>query len=55
MTARAASAWPLRLRAFISTIQRISKNRITDETLKLLLQLAEASSLRARIGAMFQS
>src|SRR5207244_955119 len=31
-----------------------SKNRITDETLKLLLQLAEESSLRARIDAMFR-
>src|SRR5437879_6054778 len=31
-----------------------SKNRITDETLKLLLQLAEGSGLRARIDAMFQ-
>jgi glucose-6-phosphate isomerase len=31
-----------------------SKNRITDETLKLLLQLAEESGLRARIDAMFQ-
>jgi glucose-6-phosphate isomerase len=30
-----------------------SKNRIVDETLKLLLQLAEESSLRARIDAMF--
>jgi glucose-6-phosphate isomerase len=30
-----------------------SKNRITDETLKLLLQLAEESKLRARIDAMF--
>src|SRR5262249_26329495 len=30
-----------------------SKNRITDETLKLLLQLAAESELRARIGAMF--
>ncbi len=30
-----------------------SKNRITDETLRLLLQLAEESSLRARIDAMF--
>jgi glucose-6-phosphate isomerase len=30
-----------------------SKNRVTDETLKLLLQLAEESGLRARIGAMF--
>jgi glucose-6-phosphate isomerase len=31
-----------------------SKNRITDETLKLLLQLAEESGLRERIDAMFQ-
>src|SRR2546428_405264 len=31
-----------------------SKNRITDETLGLLLQLAEASGLRARIDAMFR-
>ncbi|MBL8798300.1 MAG: glucose-6-phosphate isomerase, partial [Planctomycetia bacterium] len=30
-----------------------SKNRITDESLKLLLQLAEACGLRARIDAMF--
>src|SRR6266480_2649245 len=30
-----------------------SKNRITDETLKLLLQLANESNLRARIDAMF--
>ncbi|HEV8022974.1 MAG TPA: glucose-6-phosphate isomerase [Candidatus Lustribacter sp.] len=30
-----------------------SKNRITDETLKLLLNLAEASNLRGRIEAMF--
>ena len=30
-----------------------SKNRITDETVKLLLQLAEESGLRARIDAMF--
>jgi glucose-6-phosphate isomerase len=30
-----------------------SKNRITDETLSLLLQLAEESGLRARIAAMF--
>src|SRR5262249_41632320 len=30
-----------------------SKNRITDETVKLLLQLAEESRLRERIGAMF--
>jgi glucose-6-phosphate isomerase len=31
-----------------------SKNRITDDTLRLLLQLAEESDLRARIDAMFQ-
>jgi glucose-6-phosphate isomerase len=31
-----------------------SKNCITDETLKLLLQLAEESGLRARIDAMFR-
>src|ERR1700751_1381019 len=30
-----------------------SKNRVTDETLKLLLQLAAESSMRARIDAMF--
>jgi len=30
-----------------------SKNRITDETLKLLLRLAEESGLRERIDAMF--
>jgi glucose-6-phosphate isomerase len=30
-----------------------SKNRVTDETLKLLLQLAEESGLRQRIDAMF--
>src|SRR3981189_3093861 len=30
-----------------------SKNRITDETLKLLLQLADESDVRARIDAMF--
>jgi len=30
-----------------------SKNRITDDTLKLLIQLAEESGLRARIDAMF--
>ena len=30
-----------------------SKNRVTDETLKLLLQLAEQSGLRQRIDAMF--
>ncbi len=31
-----------------------SKNRITDETLKLLLQLADESGLRERIDAMFR-
>src|SRR5215468_9688127 len=30
-----------------------SKNRVTDETLKLLLQLANESGLRTRIDAMF--
>src|ERR1700689_596573 len=30
-----------------------SKNRVTDETMRLLLQLAEGSGLRARIDAMF--
>jgi len=31
-----------------------SKHRITDETLKLLLQLAKESGLKARIDAMFR-
>jgi glucose-6-phosphate isomerase len=31
-----------------------SKNRVTDETMGLLLQLAEQSGLRARIDAMFR-
>ena len=31
-----------------------SKNRITDETVKLLIQLAEESGLRSRIDAMFR-
>ena len=31
-----------------------SKNRITDETVKLLLELAEQSGLRSRIDAMFR-
>src|SRR5215510_10277433 len=31
-----------------------SKNRVTDETLKLLGQLAEESGLQARIDAMFR-
>src|ERR1700693_746075 len=31
-----------------------SKNRITDETLRLLTELAEESGLRSRIDAMFR-
>src|SRR5207248_806554 len=31
-----------------------SKNRVTDETLKLLVELAEQSGLRERIDAMFR-
>ncbi len=31
-----------------------SKNRITDETVRLLIQLAEESDLRSRIDAMFR-
>ncbi|HEX6108126.1 MAG TPA: glucose-6-phosphate isomerase, partial [Ktedonobacteraceae bacterium] len=31
-----------------------SKNRITDETIRLLLELAESSELRERIDAMFK-
>src|ERR1700676_581538 len=31
-----------------------SKNRITDETLKLLIELAEESGLQSRIDAMFR-
>src|SRR6201982_3501927 len=31
-----------------------SKNRVTDETLKLLMQLADESGLRERIDAMFR-
>ena len=31
-----------------------SKNRVTDETLQLLLKLAEESNLRSRIDAMFR-
>jgi len=31
-----------------------SKNRITDQTIRLLLQLAEQSRLRERIDAMFR-
>ena len=32
-----------------------SKNRITDETIKLLMQLAAECGLRQRIDAMYQS
>src|SRR5215467_6887209 len=31
-----------------------SKNRVTDETLRLLIQLADESGLRSRIDAMFR-
>jgi len=31
-----------------------SKNRVTDQTLKLLVQLADESRLRERIDAMFR-
>ena len=31
-----------------------SKNRVTDETIQLLLELAESSGLRERIDAMFK-
>jgi glucose-6-phosphate isomerase len=31
-----------------------SKNRVTDETLKLLVRLADESGLRERIDAMFR-
>ncbi len=31
-----------------------SKNRVNDETMKLLVQLADESGLRARIDAMFR-
>ena len=31
-----------------------SKNRVTDDTLRLLVRLAEESGLRARIDAMFR-
>src|SRR6201998_3374133 len=38
----------------VSIFLDYSKNRITDETLKLLLRLAEESGLRTRIDAMFR-
>ena len=31
-----------------------SKNRVTDDTMRLLIELAESSGLRARIDAMFE-
>ena len=31
----------------------LSKNRVTDETLRLLVELGEQSGLRSRIDAMF--
>ncbi len=39
---------------FAGTYLDYSKNRITDETLRLLFQLARESSLRERIDAMFR-
>jgi glucose-6-phosphate isomerase len=38
----------------VGLILDYSKNRVTDETLKLLLQLADESGLRGRIDAMFR-
>jgi len=38
----------------VGTYFHYSKHRITDETLTLLLQLAEESGLRSRIDAMFR-
>src|SRR3979411_383416 len=43
----------LRLEA-LGILLDYSKNRVTDETLKLLLQLAEECGLRPRIDAMFR-
>ena len=44
-----ASAWLPRPLLYLD----YSKNRITDETIRLLLQLAGDCGLRARIDAMF--
>jgi len=38
----------------VGLILDYSKNRVTDETLKLLLQLADESGLRGRIDSMFR-
>ena len=38
----------------VSLFLDYSKNRVTDETLKLLVQLADESGLRGRIDAMFR-
>ena len=38
----------------VGLILDYSKNRVTDETLKLLLQLADESGLPARIDSMFR-
>ena len=48
---RAASVSPLEAGGIFLDY---SKNRITNETLKLLIQLAEESGLRERIDAMFR-
>ena len=57
-SARAVRADPSRGERFTAEADGIfldySKNRITDETLKLLLQLADESGLRAKIDAMFR-
>jgi glucose-6-phosphate isomerase len=44
------------MKSYRSAIVRLdySKNRVTDETLKLLVELAEQSGLRAKIDAMFR-
>ena len=51
---RGASREGPRVAEAVGVFLDYSKNRITDETLTLLLQLAEQSGLRARIDAMFQ-
>src|SRR5215471_4168537 len=38
----------------VGLILDYSKNRVTDETLKLLVQLADESGLRGRIDSMFR-
>ena len=49
-TPRAASAWPRRWGSYLD----YSKHRVTDETMRLLVQLAEECGLRERIDAMFR-